>query len=517
MSVEEKTKYKKNTDGANLGFEEKLWSAADMLRGHIDASDYKYVVLGLIFLKYLSDIFEEFSYSLRKKGIINQDNRTSYIDANIFWVPEKARWSFLVSNAENSNIGNLIDNAMELIEAENPALKDVLNKDYSRPTLDKQRIGELVKLVNTIGLGDTESRANDVLGRVYEYFLGKFASSEGNTGGEFYTPPSVVKLLVEMLAPYKGKVYDPCCGSGGMFIQSEKFVKAHGGSTEDISIYGQESNHTTWRLCKMNLAMRGIQAEFGSGPADSFRNDLHKDLKADFIIANPPFNMSEWGGNKLRHDTRWKYGIPPASNANFAWVQHIIYHLAPNGVAGFVLSNGALSASQGKDNGNIRKGLIDADLIDCIVALPTNLFYNTQIAASLWFITPNKNNPKQRDRRGQTLYIYAYHLGIYVDRIHKELSVTDINLIASVYHVWREEPSLYKDIPGFCKSVTIDEMKAHKMALVPGRYVGFDQASSEFWDDSKLRAELAQVEVRINEINQSSETAMSILRRLIYG
>ncbi len=357
------------------------------------------------------------------------EDRDEYRAENIFWVPKEARWPYLQANAKQPTIGKLIDDAMVAIEKENISLKGVLSKDYARPSLDKQRLGELIDLIGTIGLGDKESRSKDILGRVYEYFLGKFASAEGKGGGEFYTPQSVVKLLVEMIEPYQGRVYDPCCGSSGMFVQSEKFIKVHGGRLSDLSIFGQESNPTTWRLAKMNLAIRGIEANLGPYNADTFQNDLHKDLKADFILANPPFNDSDWGGDRLREDVRWKYGKPPVGNANFAWVEHIIHHLSPNGIAGFVLANGSMSSNQSGE-GEIRKAIIEADLVDCMIALPGQLFYGTQIPACLWFLTRNKKNGKFRNRSGQTLFIDARKLGYLVDRTHLELSDEEIARIS---------------------------------------------------------------------------------------
>ncbi|MEW6409624.1 MAG: class I SAM-dependent DNA methyltransferase, partial [Nitrospirota bacterium] len=406
------------------------------MRGHMDPAEYKHVVLGLIFLKYISDAFEERRSQLEtlvsepsseyyvkeeqaRYGVV--EDRDEYTSENIFWVPKKARWQYLQANAKQTTIGKLVDDSMVAIEKENPSLKGVLPKDYARPTLDKHTLGELIDLIGTIGLGDYESRSKDILGRVYEYFLGRFASAEGKGGGEFYTPRSVVKILVEMIEPYKGRVFDPCCGSGGMFVQSEKFVEAHGGRKGDISIYGQESNPTTWKLCKMNLAIRGIEGNIGTHNSDSFRNDLHKDLKADFILANPPFNDSDWKGELLREDVRWKFGIPPVSNANFAWIQHFIHHLAPNGIAGFVLANGSMSSNTSGE-GEIRKNIIEADLVDCMIALPGQLFYTTQIPACLWFITRNKKNSKFRDRKGQTLFIDARKMGYLIDRRHRELS-----------------------------------------------------------------------------------------------
>ncbi|HOX63625.1 MAG TPA: class I SAM-dependent DNA methyltransferase, partial [Verrucomicrobiota bacterium] len=441
--------------GANLGFECKLWRAADAMRSNMDAAEYKHVVLGLIFLKYISDAFEEQHAKLdadRAKGADPED-RDEYIAQNIFWVPREARWSNLKANAKQPAIGKVVDDAMLAIERDNPSLKGVLPKDYSHPRLDKQRLGQLIDLIGNIGLGDKANRSKDILGRVYEYFLSQFASAEGKKGGQFYTPRCVVGVLVEMLAPYKGRVYDPACGSGGMFVQSEKFVEAHGGKIGDISIYGQESNHTTWRLAKMNLAIRGIDGNLGKEHADSFHRDLHPDLKADYVIANPPFNDSDWRGDLLKDDKRWKFGTPPASNANFAWVQHFIHHLAPTGLAGFVLANGSMSSNQSGE-GEIRKNIIEADLVDCMVAMPGQLFYSTQIPVCLWFIARNKSNGQFRKRTGQTLFIDARKLGTMIDRVHRELTEEDIQRIADTYHAWRGDKSAgnYEDIPGFCKS-----------------------------------------------------------------
>ena len=463
----------KPSNGANLGFEQKLWQAADKLRGHVDSAEYKHVVLGLIFLKYISDAFEERRLELEKEKDADPEDKDEYSAENVFWVPKDARWPKLQDNAKQNTIGKLIDDAMVSIEKENPTLKGVLPKDYNRQSLDKQKLGELIDLIGTIGLGDRENRSKDILGRVYEYFLGQFASAEGKKGGEFYTPRCIVRLLVEMIEPYKGRVYDPCCGSSGMFVQSEEFIKQHGGRIRDISIFGQESNPTTWRLAKMNLALRGIEANLGPHHADTFHNDLHKDLRADFILANPPFNMSDWGGDRLRDDIRWKYGAPPTGNANFAWVQHMIHHLAPSGIAGFVLANGSMSSNQSGE-GEIRKNIIEADLDDCMIALPGQLFYGTQIPACLWFLTRSKENGKFRKRKGETLFIDAREIGHLVDRTHKELTAEDISRIAKTYHVWRGEKDAgkYKDSPGFCKSVSIDEIRKNGYILTPGRYVG---------------------------------------------
>ena len=478
----------RRSNGANLGFEEKMWQAADKLRGHMDPAEYKHVVLGLVFLKYISDAFQERHHQLElftadpaNDYFIKEpearyevlEDRDEYKAENVFWVPKEARWPYLQANAKQPTIGKLIDDAMDAIERDNPSLKGVLPKDYARPTLDKQRLGELIDLTGTIGLGDKESRSKDILGRVYEYFLGKFASAEGKKGGEFYTPRCVVRLLIEMIEPFKGRVYDPCCGSSGMFVQSEEFTRQHGGHIGDISVYGQESNPTTWRLAKMNLAIRGIEANLGPQHADSFHNDLHKDLKADFILANPPFNMSDWGGERLHDDVRWKYGVPPVGNANFAWVQHMIHHLSPTGIAGFVLANGSMSSNQSGE-GEIRKNIIEANLVDCMIALPAQLFYGSQIPACLWFLARDKRNGKFHDRRRQTLFIDAREMGYLVDRVHRELSDEEIAHIARTYHAWRGEvgANAYQDILGFCKSSTIEQIAEHRYALVPGRYTG---------------------------------------------
>ena len=369
---------------------------------------------------------------------------------------------------------------MEDIERDNRDLKGVLPKNYARPALDKQRLGELIDLISTVGLGDKENRSKDILGRVYEYFLGQFASAEGKKGGQFYTPRCVVQTLVAVLSPYQGRVFDPCCGSGGMFVQSEGFIQAHGGNINDISIYGQESNPTTWRLAKMNLAIRGIESNLGSEHADSFHRDLHPDLKADYILANPPFNMKDWGGERLREDVRWKFGVPPVGNANFAWIQHFIHHLAPNGIAGFVLANGSMSSNTSGE-GDIRKNIIEADLVDCMVALPGQLFYSTPIPACLWFTARNKRNGRFRDRRGETLFIDARKMGWMIDRVHRELTPEDIARIADTYHAWRGDPEAgeYEDVPGFCKSATLEQIREHGHILTPGRYVGIEEIEDD--------------------------------------
>jgi type I restriction enzyme M protein len=456
----------KNNDS---DLEKKLWQAADKLRSNMDAAEYKHVVLGLIFLKYISDSFQEKHEELKHEEYAVAEDRDEYLRYNIFWVPENARWDFLQKNAKQPDIGKLVDNAMELIEKDNPSLKRILPKNYARPELDKRVLGELIDLIGTIGLGDSENKEKDILGKVYEYFLGQFADAEGKKGGEFYTPRCIVKLLVEMIEPFNGRVYDPCCGSSGMFVQSEEFIRSHGGKLSTISIYGQESNPTTWKLSNMNLAIRSIEGNIQLG--DSFLDDKHKDLKADFILANPPFNVSDWHGELLREDVRWRFGVPPVGNANFAWIQHMIHHLAPHGIAGFVLANGSLSSNTSNE-GEIRKNIIEADLVDCIVALPSQLFFNTMISACLWFVSRDRENHKFRNRQGEILFIDARKMGIMKDRRHRELTEEEIKKISSTYHAWRGEGEEYKDIAGFCKSATIDEIRKQGYILTPGRYVG---------------------------------------------
>lgn len=462
---------------AKIGFEETLWKAADKLRGSMDASEYKHVALGLIFLKYISDKFETKYKELVEEGDGFEEDRDEYTYENIFWVPKEARWDFIKDHAKDPRIGQYIDEAMIAIEKENPSLRGVLDKRYARPELDKRRLGELIDLISTIKLHSKEEK--DLLGRIYEYFLGKFASAEGKGGGEFYTPQSVVQTLVEMIEPYEGRIYDPCCGSGGMFVQSEKFVERRQGKIENLSIYGQELNSTTWKLCKMNLAIRGLEGNIGEHHADTFHNDLHKSLKADYILANPPFNISDWGGNELVDDVRWKYGTPPNGNANYAWLQHMIYHLAPNGIAGIVLANGSLSSNTSNE-WEIRKNLLEADLVDAIVSLPGNLFYSTPIPVSLWVLNRNKkSNPMYQSREKEILFIDARNLGQMVDRRIRELTEEDIQKIAGTYRNWRKPDGEYEDIKGFCKSATLDDVRENGYTLTPGSYVGIGDVEDD--------------------------------------
>ena len=524
---------------ANLGFEAKLWLTADKLRNNMDAAEYKHVVLGLIFLKYISDSFDEHHARLVEgkseyEGA-NPEDKDEYLAANVFWVPKEARWAGLQARAKLPGIGKDVDDAMVALERDNPRLKGALNKNYGRADLDKHRLGELIDLIGSIQLADVASRSKDVLGRVFEYFLTQFASAEGKNGGQFYTPSCVVRLLVEMLAPYKGRIYDPCCGSGGMFVQSEKFVEAHGGKLGDISIYGQESNPTTRRLAVMNLALRGIEADFGPEQADTFRRDLHPDLRADFVLANPPFNDSDWF--RKDDDVRWQFGVPPKGNANYAWVQHFIHHLANTGSAGFVLANGSMSSNQSGE-GEIRKAIIEADLVDCMVALPGQLFYSTQIPVCLWFLNRSKNDGKRRDRRRQTLFIDARKLGTLIDRVHRELTDADLEKIVSTYHAWRGDslPAAatatdggsagnagaiagqirpYEDVAGFCKSATSEEIATHGYVLTPGRYVGAEDIEDDGEPfEEKMSRLVAELKEQFAESAQLEQTIKANLKGL---
>jgi type I restriction enzyme M protein len=507
-----KKKSSASTSTATIGFEATLWQAADKLRSNMDASEYKHVVLGLIFLKYISDSFEEMHAKLvggaGQYAGADPEDADEYRAEGVFWVPKEARWSYLQEQARQPTIGKLIDDAMVAIERDNPRLKGVLPKDYGRPALDKDRLGELVDLVSTIGLGDAANKSKDVLGRVYEYFLTQFASAEGKNGGQFYTPSCIVRLLVEMLAPYKGRIYDPCCGSGGMFVQSEKFVEAHGGKIGDIAVYGQESNATTRRLAIMNLAIRGIEADIGPEHADTFKRDVHPDLKADFIIANPPFNDSDWA--RRDDDVRWKYGVPPKGNANFAWVQHFIHHLAPNGKAGFVLANGSMSSAQSGE-GEIRQALIDADLVDCMVALPGQLFYSTQIPVCLWFMK------KTRTRNGEVLFIDARKMGTMTSRVHRELTGDDIARIVGTYRAWNELDDSYQDIPGFCASATKADIAKHGYVLTPGRYVGAEEVEDDGEPfDEKMKRLTEQLASQCAESSRLEQEIRNNLKGLGY-
>nr|WP_304358471.1 class I SAM-dependent DNA methyltransferase [Clostridium paraputrificum] len=497
---------------ANIGFEETLWKSADKLRGSMDSAEYKYVVLGLIFMKYISDKFETKYNELLEEGEGFEEDRDEYEAENIFWVPKEARWGYLKDNAKDPKIGQIIDDAMILIEKENPTLKGVLDKRYARPELDKRRLGELIDLISTIKLHKNGEK--DLLGRVYEYFLGQFASSEGKGGGEFYTPTSVVKTLVEMIEPYRGRIYDPACGSGGMFIQSEKFIEEHAGRIDDLSIYGQELNATTWKLCKMNLAIRGLDGNIGPHQGDTFHDDLHKTLKADYVLANPPFNISDWGGNKLVDDIRWKYGVPPEGNANYAWLEHIVYHLAPNGVAGIVLANGALSSNTSNE-GVIRKNLVDAKLVDAIVALPDKLFYSTGIPVSLWILNRNKiDNPKFRKRADEILFIDGRNLGTMVDRRHRELSDEDIKKIADTYHNYRNIDGNYEDVQGFCKAAKLEEVREHEYVLTPGRYVGIEEQED---DGVPFEEKMEALTSELGELFEKSRSLEEEIRKNLGG
>ena len=514
--------------------EEVLWNTADQLRGHMDAAEYKHVVLGLVFLKYISDAFSlRYEKVKADYGEETAEDRDEYIAEGVFWVPREARWEELRDNAKQDDLGKRIDAAMTALERENPKqLKDMLPKGYARPSLPHRVISGLVEEISKYGTGGTvvpTEQANlftdeqpaqkaeaDLLGRVYQYMLGRFAAAEGKLGGEFYTPDSVVLTLVEMLAPYKGRVYDPACGSGGMFVQSEKFVEAHKGKIGDISVYGQESNHTTWKLARMNLAIRRIDADLGRENGDTFHQDLHPDLRADYVLANPPFNISNWGGERLSADKRWQYGKPPAGNANYAWLQHILYHLAPNGTAGVVLANGSLSSNQSGE-GVIRQNMVSADKVDCIVAMPGQLFYTTQIPVSLWLLANNKQNGKGaegrplRDRSGQVLFIDARALGHMTSRTERSLSVEDRARIVGAYHNWRGDgDGEYEDVPGFCKAATIDEIEKNGWVLTPGRYVG---AAAKEADSEPFGERMARLSGQLREQFAESDRLQAVIKQ----
>lgn len=508
---------KKSKNSTNEPIEKQLWKAADKLRKNIDAAEYKHIVLGLIFLKYISDAFEE-HYEKLKKGEgeyagADPEDRDEYKAENIFFVPPSARWSYLQKRAKLPEIGKDIDSAMDAIERDNPSLKDVLPKVYARGNIDPKNLGGLIDLISNISMNQQNG---DFLGKVFEYFLGEFALAEGKKGGQFYTPRSVVELLVQMLEPYKGRVYDPCCGSGGMFVHSEKFVESHQGNVNDISIFGQESNLTTWRLCKMNLAIRGIDSsQVKWNNEGSFLNNAHKDLKADFVIANPPFNDSDWSGELLRKDARWQYGIPPVNNANYAWIQHFIYHLAPNGQAGFVLAKGALT-SKTSGEGEIRKALVEARLIDCIVNLPSKLFLNTQIPASLWFLNRNKSNGKFRNRKDEILFIDARNLGHLINRRTREFTQEDISKIAGTFHQWRNPNGSYQDVKGFCFSASIERVRELDYVLTPGRYVGLPDEEDDFDFNERFTKLKAEFEEQLKEEERLNKLILENLSKIEY-
>ena len=497
------------TGTTTVGFEEQLWQAADKLRSNMDAAEYKHVVLGLIFLKYVSDSFTEKYNALKAEGYGDEEDRDEYLADNIFWVPKEARWETIKAHATNPDIGEVIDAAMESIEKENDSLKGVLTKNYSRQELDKTRLGELVTLFTNIDVGTSAAQEKDVLGRVYEYFLGKFASAEGKLGGEFYTPSCVVRTLVEMIEPFDGQIYDPCCGSGGMFCQSARFVKEHQGNVRDISIFGQESNPTTWKLAKMNLAIRGLEANLGGHNADTFHDDLHKTLKANYILANPPFNVSDWGGERLQDDIRWKYGVPPTGNANFAWLEHMLHHLNPsNGVAGTVLANGALSVTNTVE-ALIRKNMIEADVIECIVSLPGQMFFSTGIPVSLWIM----RRGKEGNAKGKVLFIDARQLGHMVDRKIREFSEEDIDEIAATYHSWKKGNG-YKNKPGFCQEATLQEISEQEYILTPGRYVVLEDVVD---DEESYNNKMSRLTEELSVLLEQSSKQDDILRETLAG
>ncbi len=488
-------------------FEQDLFKAADKLRKNIDAAEYKYVVLGLVFIKYISETFNELYEKLDADQHSDTEDRDEYLAENVFFVPEVARWSHIQNNAKLPSIGETVDEAMEAIEKENKELKNVLPKVYGKANLDKASLGQLIDLISNTELQAENEKSKDLFGRVYEYFLGEFANAEGKKGGQFYTPKCIVKLMVEMIEPYKGRVYDPACGSGGMFVMSEKFVTEHQGNISDITVYGQESNQTTWKLSKMNLAIRNINSQFVSwNPDGSFLKDAHPDLKADFILANPPFNQKDWGIDILQDDARWKHGTPPSGNANYGWMMHMLYHLAPSGVMSTVLANGSLSSNTSGE-GDIREKLVERDLVECIVALPKQLFYNTGIPACLWFLRREKSNHSK-----EILFIDASEMGFMKDRVHRDLAEEDINTIKETYHNWRKGDG-YEDVKGYCKSATIEEIQKHKHVLTPGRYVGvLDEEDDGIPFEDKmadLSATLKEQMEKETELNQEIKDQLS--------
>lgn len=505
-----------NSNDSSLGFESKLFLAADKLRGSMDASEYKHVALGLIFLKYISDAFNTVFEKLKADEYADEEDAEEYLAERTFWVPKEARWGYLQANAKQPTIGKLVDDAMLAIEKSNTSLKGVLPNNYAREALNKTMLGELIDLISTIGMNEESDKSKDILGRVYEYFLGGFAGAEGKRGGEYFTPRSIVRVLTEMLEPYKGRVYDPCCGSGGMFVQSEKFVIEHGGRIGDIRVYGQEMNNTTWRLAKMNMAVRGIDADIKWNNEGSFHKNELPDLKADFILANPPFNISDWGGNRLREDVRWKYGTPPVGNANYAWLQHIIHHLAPNGTAGVVLANGSMSTNSSGE-GEIRQSLIENDLVDCMVALPGNLFYGVTIPCCLWFLTKNKKPEGLKDRSGEVLFIDARKIGTMVDTVRRDFSDNDILQISDTYHAWRGQPNAierrgaYEDISGFCHSANLEDIESHGYVLTPGRFVG---AKDEVDDGVPFEEKFDALTTKLNTQFDISDKLQSEIRTI---
>ena len=490
--------------------EKTLWATADKLRNNMDAAEYKHIVLGLIFLKYISDSFDELYQKLKSEPHSDAEDKDEYLAENVFYVPPTARWNYLQhERAKLPSIGKDIDDAMEAIEKDNLSLKGVLPKDYARPALDKKRLGELIDLIGNVGFNHEGHSSKDLLGRVYEYFLGMFADAEGKRGGQFYTPESIVKLLVEMLEPYEGRIYDGCCGSGGMFVQSEKFLNAHGGKIDKISVYGQESNPTTYKLAKMNLAIRGIDAKIELG--DTFHADKHKDLKVDFIMANPPFNISDWGGEQLQDSQLWKYGVPPMGNANYAWLQLFLNKLSPMGTAGIVLANGSMTTNAGSEN-EIRTSMIKEGVVDCMVALPTQLFFNTQIPACLWFLARDRNNDKYRNRSNEILFIDARKIGSMTSRKNKAFDDTDIAKISEVYHNWRNKKGTYEDVAGFCKAATMAEVEANNYVLTPGRYVGTEDVED---DGISFEEKVSAITSSLKEqFSQSNELQVRIKNNL---